>query len=173
MRVSPFISGIATGAVAGAVVSMVAAGAMMNPSVRRSAQHAANKAEHAMHKAAMGVGHMIGCGGAAGEESALSPPPPLFPTGHGSKLLLTNARASPIMVTSSKGSRISSAVNIPSGFPVWRRTPARPVTRLLSKRFHAAKRLLKSLFYLRQDPPQIKTGRRRQTIPSPAASPLF
>ena len=34
MRVSPFISGIATGAVAGAVVSMVAAGAMMNPSVR-------------------------------------------------------------------------------------------------------------------------------------------
>ncbi len=60
MRESPFISGIATGAVAGAVVSMMAAGAMMNPSVRRSAQHAANKAEHAMHKAANGVGHMLG-----------------------------------------------------------------------------------------------------------------
>lgn len=60
MRVSPFISGIATGAVAGAVVSMMAAGAMMNPSVRRSAQHAANKAEHAMHKAANNVGHMLG-----------------------------------------------------------------------------------------------------------------
>ena len=60
MRVSPFISGIATGAVAGAVVSMMATGAMMNPSVRRSAQHAANKAEHAMHKAANNVGHMLG-----------------------------------------------------------------------------------------------------------------
>lgn len=60
MRVTPFVSGIATGAVAGAVVSMVAAGAMMNPSVRRSAQHAANKAEHAMHKAARNVGNMIG-----------------------------------------------------------------------------------------------------------------
>ena len=60
MRVSPFISGIATGAVAGAVVSMMAAGAMMNPAVRRSAQHAANKAEHAMHKAANNVGHMLG-----------------------------------------------------------------------------------------------------------------
>lgn len=60
MRVSPFISGIATGAVAGAVVSMMAAGAMMNPSVRRNAQHAANKAEHAMHKAANNVGHMLG-----------------------------------------------------------------------------------------------------------------
>lgn len=60
MHVSPFISGIATGAVAGAVVSMMAAGAMMNPSVRRSAQHAANKAEHAMHKAATSVGHIMG-----------------------------------------------------------------------------------------------------------------
>ena len=60
MHVSPFVSGIATGAVAGAVVSMVAAGAMMTPSVRRSAQHAANKAEHAMHKAATSVGHIIG-----------------------------------------------------------------------------------------------------------------
>lgn len=60
MRVSPFVSGIATGAVAGAVVSMMAAGAMMNPSVRRSVQHAANKTEHAMHKAANNVGHMLG-----------------------------------------------------------------------------------------------------------------
>ena len=60
MRITPFVSGIATGAVAGAVVSMMAAGAMMNPSVRRSAQHAANKAEHAMHKAANNVGHMLG-----------------------------------------------------------------------------------------------------------------
>ena len=60
MRVSSFVSGIATGAVAGAVVSMVAAGAMLNPSVKRSAQHAANKAEHAMHKAARSVGNMIG-----------------------------------------------------------------------------------------------------------------
>lgn len=60
MRITPFVSGIATGAVAGAVVSMMAAGAMMNPSVRRSVQHAANKTEHAMHKAADGVGHMLG-----------------------------------------------------------------------------------------------------------------
>ena len=59
MRVTPFVSGIATGAVAGAVVSMMAAGAMMNPSVRRSGQHAANKTEHAMHKAAVSVGHII------------------------------------------------------------------------------------------------------------------
>ena len=59
MQVSPFISGVAAGAVAGAVVSMEAAGAMMNPSMRRSAQHAANKAEHAMHKAAVSVGHII------------------------------------------------------------------------------------------------------------------
>ena len=60
MHVSPFISGSATGAVAGAVVSMMAAGAMMNPAVRRSAQHAASKAEHAMHKAATSMGHIMG-----------------------------------------------------------------------------------------------------------------
>ena len=60
MHVSPFISGIATGAVAGAVVSMMAAGAMMNPSVRRSAHHAASKAEHAMHEAATSMGHIMG-----------------------------------------------------------------------------------------------------------------
>nr|WP_297171858.1 hypothetical protein [uncultured Agathobaculum sp.] len=60
MHLSPFVSGIATGAIAGAVVSMMAAGAMMNPSVRRSAQHVASKAEHAMHKAATGVGHFMG-----------------------------------------------------------------------------------------------------------------
>ena len=52
MRISPFVSGIATGAMAGAVVSMVAAGAMLNPSMRRNAKHAAHKAEHAMHRAA-------------------------------------------------------------------------------------------------------------------------
>ena len=39
MRISPFVSGIATGAMAGAVVSMVAAGAMLNPSMRRNAKH--------------------------------------------------------------------------------------------------------------------------------------
>ena len=50
MRISPFVSGIATGAMAGAVVSMVAAGAMLNPSMRRSAQHAARKAGHASHQ---------------------------------------------------------------------------------------------------------------------------
>ena len=60
MHVSPFISGIATGAVAGAVVSMMAAGAMMNPAVRRSAQHPASKAAHAMHKAATSMGHIMG-----------------------------------------------------------------------------------------------------------------
>lgn len=60
MRISPFISGIATGAMAGAVVSMVAAGAMLNPSMRRSAQHAAHKAEHAMHKTADKMEHLIG-----------------------------------------------------------------------------------------------------------------
>lgn len=54
MRISPFVSGIATGAMAGAVVSMVAAGAMLNPSMRRNAKHAAHKAEHAMHRAATG-----------------------------------------------------------------------------------------------------------------------
>ena len=47
MRISPFVSGIATGAMAGAVVSMVTAGAMLNPSMRRNAKHAAHKAEHA------------------------------------------------------------------------------------------------------------------------------
>lgn len=60
MRISPFVSGIATGAMAGAVVSMVAAGAMLNPSMRRSAGHAMKKTEHAMHKAADSVGHIIG-----------------------------------------------------------------------------------------------------------------
>ena len=60
MRISPFVSGIATGAMAGAVVSMVAAGAMLNPSMRRSAQHAAHKAEHAMHKTADKMDHLIG-----------------------------------------------------------------------------------------------------------------
>lgn len=56
MRISPFVSGIATGAMAGAVVSMVAAGAMLNPSMRRNAKHAA----HAMHKAADRVEDFIG-----------------------------------------------------------------------------------------------------------------
>lgn len=60
MRISPFVSGIATGAMAGAVVSMVAAGAMLNPSMRRSAQHAAHKAKHAMHKTADKMEHLIG-----------------------------------------------------------------------------------------------------------------
>ncbi len=60
MRISPFVSGIATGAMAGAVVSMVAAGAMLNPSMRRSAQHAAHKAEDAMHKTADKMEHLIG-----------------------------------------------------------------------------------------------------------------
>lgn len=60
MRISPFVSGITTGAMAGAVVSMVAAGAMLNPSMRRSAQHAARKAEHAVHKAADRVENFIG-----------------------------------------------------------------------------------------------------------------
>lgn len=60
MRISPFVSGIATGAMAGAVVSMVAAGTMLNPSMRRSAQHAAHKAEHAMHKTADKMEHLIG-----------------------------------------------------------------------------------------------------------------
>ena len=60
MRISPFVSGIATGAMAGAVVSMVAAGAMLNPSMRRSAQHAARQAEHAMHKTADKMEHLIG-----------------------------------------------------------------------------------------------------------------
>lgn len=45
---------------AGAVVSMVAAGAMLNPSMRRSAQHAARKAEHVVHKAADRVENFIG-----------------------------------------------------------------------------------------------------------------
>ena len=57
MRISPFVSGIATGAMAGAVV---AAGAMLNPSMRRSAQHAARKAEHAVHKTADKMEHLIG-----------------------------------------------------------------------------------------------------------------
>ena len=53
MRISPFVSGIAT-------VSMVAAGAMLNPSMRRNAKHAAHKAEHAMHRAADRVEDFIG-----------------------------------------------------------------------------------------------------------------
>lgn len=60
MRISPFVSGIATGAMAGAVISMVAAGAMLNPSMRRNAKHAAHKAEHAMHRAADRVEDFIG-----------------------------------------------------------------------------------------------------------------
>ena len=60
MRISPFVSGIATGAMAGAVVSMVAAGAMLNPSMRRNAKHAAHKAEPAMHGAADRVEDFIG-----------------------------------------------------------------------------------------------------------------
>ena len=41
-------------------VSMVAAGAMLNPSMRRNAKHAAHKAEHAMHRAADRVEDFIG-----------------------------------------------------------------------------------------------------------------
>jgi len=63
MKLSTFVSGIATGAVAGAVVSVMAAGAMMNPSVRRSAQNATRKASHAVQKAAENVDHMIGSAG--------------------------------------------------------------------------------------------------------------
>ena len=63
MRISPFVSGIATGAMAGAVVSMVAAGAMLNPSMQRNAKHAAHKAEHAMHRAADRVEDFIGSRG--------------------------------------------------------------------------------------------------------------
>lgn len=59
MKVSSFVSGIATGAMAGAVVSMMAAGAMMNPSVRRSVKHTAAKADHAMHRAAHSVSNMV------------------------------------------------------------------------------------------------------------------
>ncbi len=60
MRVTPFISGIATGAVAGAVVSMMAAGAMMSPAVRKNAQHATKKIGNTVQKAADNVSHMIG-----------------------------------------------------------------------------------------------------------------
>ncbi len=60
MRVAPFISGIATGAVAGAVVSIMAAGAMMNPTVRKNAQNATKKVGHTVQKAADNVSHMIG-----------------------------------------------------------------------------------------------------------------
>ena len=56
MKVSPFVSGVATGAVAGAVMSLVAAGAMLNPSLRHSAEHAANRAEHAVHRAVGKIG---------------------------------------------------------------------------------------------------------------------
>ncbi len=60
MRVAPFISGIATGAVAGAVVSVMAAGAMMNPTVRKNAQSATKKVGNTVQKAADSVSHMIG-----------------------------------------------------------------------------------------------------------------
>jgi len=60
MRVAPFISGIATGAVAGAVVSIMAAGAMMNPTVRKNAQNTTKKVGHTVQKAADSVSHMIG-----------------------------------------------------------------------------------------------------------------
>ena len=60
MRISPFVSGIATGAMAGAVVSMVAAGAMLNPSMRRRAKHEERTEEHAMHKTADKMEHLIG-----------------------------------------------------------------------------------------------------------------
>ena len=56
MKVSPFVSGVATGAVAGAGMSLVAAGAMLNPSLRHSAEHAANRAEHAVHRAVGKIG---------------------------------------------------------------------------------------------------------------------
>ena len=60
MRISPIVSGIAPGAIARAVESKVAAGAMLNPSMRRNAKHAAHKAEHAMHRAADRVEDFIG-----------------------------------------------------------------------------------------------------------------
>lgn len=60
MRITPFISGIVTGVAAGAVVSIMAAGAMMNPTVRKNVQHSARKAESAVHKAAHSMGEMIG-----------------------------------------------------------------------------------------------------------------
>ncbi len=60
MRVAPFISGIATGAIAGAVVSVMAAGAMMNPTVRKNAQATTKKVGHTVQKAADSVSHMIG-----------------------------------------------------------------------------------------------------------------
>ena len=60
MRVSPFVSGAAAGLVAGAVTSMLAAGAMLNPSVQRGAKHTMRKAEHAMHHAADNARQFIG-----------------------------------------------------------------------------------------------------------------
>ena len=115
MRVSPFISGIAIGAVAGAVVSMVAGGRDDEPSVRRSAQHAATRPSMQCTRRRRGRRHMIGWGG-AGEESALSPPRRFFRQGTAASPSLDKRALLPIMVTSSKGSRISSAVNIRPDF---------------------------------------------------------
>ena len=60
MRVSPFVSGAAVGMAAGAVASMLAAGAMLNPSVQRSAKHTLRRAEHAVHHAADSARQFIG-----------------------------------------------------------------------------------------------------------------
>ncbi len=60
MRVTPFISGIVTGVTAGAVVSMMAAGAMMNPTVRKNTRQATRKVGNTMHKAADNVSHIAG-----------------------------------------------------------------------------------------------------------------
>ena len=61
MRISPFVSGIATGAMAGAVVSMVAAGAMLNPSMRRKCASTRRvRRSMPMHRAADRVENFIG-----------------------------------------------------------------------------------------------------------------
>lgn len=52
MRSSSLITGLTAGLAAGAVASMMAAGAMMNPTVRKKVNHTARHAEGQMHQLA-------------------------------------------------------------------------------------------------------------------------
>ena len=59
MRTGALMTGLTAGLAAGAVASMMAAGAMMNPSVRRQVNRTARKAENQMHQLAGKAEHQM------------------------------------------------------------------------------------------------------------------
>ena len=59
MRTSSLMVGLTAGLAAGAAASMMAAGAMMNPGVRKKVNHTARRAENQMHQLAGKAEHQV------------------------------------------------------------------------------------------------------------------